>query len=654
MVKKFFSAILVLILCLSLAACDLDDMLSGGSSTTLKYHELTIYVLNKDHRESMRILSSLAAGKEECSPEGEVTEENQSLEELYQYLDAKDYDKAAAFIYAQHVQVMGEKDKESWDPEFFTNIAGTWNWVIEDSKEDPNLHGALQIKDNGTVVYENETYFWAEDTLSRGSDGSRGATLLLYGGGVVRYYLDVQWLPGNSSYRAYLRAPESGVQLQYTMGSGSTGLNGYWKSLETDGGLEVSEVGVRLDNHYYNFEVITEEEGKTVANVYASGTKDVVYVLTLAKRDGYPVVTVKDAKGNTSLYYSEEAGYNKDWPEICYRDAMKLLDLWKLNNHTIQWNDKDYTREEAIEEVYTLLKKCEKYKDASSYLKRFTVKEDVLVCIENPEPNTANHAEYIYNEKGQLVQFNGSAFPLIEELTLSEVGYNDYYFTYDSKGRLSKITWDDHMFDGRQEPPVSKNVECSATYKYDSKGEVESINVVFAYGSYKITYWRDIDGWIREMRYNYTPCPEFADEVEETYFFREFMLDPICGNRMGESGWIQIGYPGNISSHALAYEFDEHTGSVVSKRLSLCPPNAGDNADTYVRIEYTYNSKGQVATEVIRKGAQHDPSLESVRTKVYTYDEAGKLIQIVETGDNMTVDKIEYNYIYKDLVFYNG
>jgi YD repeat-containing protein len=84
-------------------------------------------------------------------------------------------------------------------------------------------------------------------------------------------------------------------------------------------------------------------------------------------------------------------------------------------------------------------------------------------------------------------------------------------------------------------------------------------------------------------------------------------------------------------------------GNVIEESWAIDRKNVGEAPTLTANITRTYDSEGRLIKKV------YTDIHGDTRTTEYTYDSAGKLSYAVETGDNLSVDKIEYNYVYANI-----
>lgn len=624
--KRWFCVVAAVLLCLTLAACEGDSSSNGGAKWG-PVNELAEAVHQESYDRAIRNLAIVAASEEGGAGAAELSEQYPELKEFLGWVEAGEYGKAAKYINEQQIAVLKEQPDSAgvnWD--WLADFFGTWEPEIYDNgKPAENNLGPVELNEDGTLRIQDQTMFWRIDRAEIMGDAFFGVSLYVYHG--EEHYCQVQVERWIATGRLQMSINFSEYGLGYTKGEVGDNLFGTWYNLlQNYSSVQLDEIGrLRMDGKDYAFEIVSDEAGNKVLKAPDAGVE-----MTVSKRGEYPVMTMKYDNGTTELYYSAQAGYDENWPEILYRDALKLLQLWQeKKTDYLDWNDQYYTRQEVLHMAYSKLVSCKGHADAAAYIKRFTVKKDVLLRIEDPEPNTADHETYVYDDNGRLVQFYG-VYKELEELTFEEYGHTYYNMTYDSKGRVKTINWEASTFHYDQ----LKKVQCSATYSYNKQGLVQQVDLQLKDDTCRVEYLYDFNGTLWQMHYEFGSV--VSDYVEG--FFRDFAY----GWEGAEDGLlISVYWDLSKSIGTVDYTYDAK-GNVIEERWAIDRKNVGEVPTLTANITYAYDSAGKLIKKVYTN--IHGDT----RTTNYTYDETGKLIYAEETGDNLSVDKVEYNYVYAD------
>ena len=625
--KRWFCVAAAVLLCLTLAACEGDNS-SNGATKWGPVNELAEAVHYQSYEKALWNLSIVAASEEGGAGAAELSEQYPELKNFLGWVEAGEYGKAAKYINEQQIAVLKEQPDSvgvNWD--WLADFFGTWEpKVYDDGKPAENNLGSVELNEDGTLRIQDQTMFWMIDSAEIIDDTSFYVNLYVYQGEKhycqisVNRWITTGWLQMSIHFDGY--------GLEYTKGEAADELSGTWYNvLQNNSVVNLDKTGqLRIDGKDHTFEIVSDEAGIKVLKVPGAGVE-----ITVSKRDEYPVMTMKYDNGTTELYYFAQTGYDENWPEILYHDALKLLQLWQEDkNDRLNWKDQYYTRQEVLHMAYTKLVSCKGHADAAAYIKRFTVKKDVLIRVEDPEPNTADHETYVYDDNGRLVQFYG-VHKELEKLTFEEYGNTVYRMTYDSKDRVKTISWEAWTFHYDQ----LKRVQCSATYNYNNQGRVQQIDLQLKDDTCRVEYLYDFNGTLLQMHY------EFGSVVsdQEEGFFRDFYYlwaTPEEGLVIADS-WDLPRSTGTVN-----YSYDT-MGNVIEESWAIDRKNVGEVPTLTANITRTYDSEGRLIKKV------YTDIHGDTRTTEYTYDSAGKLSYAVETGDNLSVDKIEYNYVYANI-----
>jgi YD repeat-containing protein len=609
-------------LCLSLAACGEGEN-SGGELDNIYAFEVVESIEAQSYVKAIERLMEMTNSQEGGTGATALAEQFPNQKEVLGWMEAGEYEKVAGRINELQIrQLKNDGSLANIDWNLVEECYGKWEPEAQQPVE--TMLGALELNKDGNIQYEGKTGYWLIENINI-NDAVLDVYIIVYhADGSNRSILMSNWIV---SGRLQLCVQYDSYGLNYTKGSEVQGIFGEWTGLTNTDSLVLDEFGgLRLNNVDYTFEVISSQEDTKVLRA-----KDAGLEITVTKRGDYQLMTVKYADGSENLFYQQQAGYDENWPEVLYHDALKLLRLWQEDKTDyLGWNDQYYTRQEVLHMAYTKLVGCKGHADAADYIKRFTVKKDVLLRIENPRPTTEDHETYMYDDNGRLVQFCG-VYKELERLTFEEYGNTVYRMTYDSKDRVKTISWEAWTFHYDQ----LKKVQCSATYNYNNQGRVQQIDLQLKDDTCRVEYLYDLNGTLWQMHY------EFGSVVsdQEEGFFRDFYYlwaTPEEGLVIGDY-WDLPRSTGTVN-----YSYDT-MGNVIEESWAIDRKNVGEAPTLTANITRTYDSEGRLIKKV------YTDIHGDTRTTEYTYDSAGKLSYAVETGDNLSVDKIEYNYVYANI-----
>lgn len=608
--KKIISFVLIVVLCLVLAACErtlpAEDMAAvcgtwyqcgeGDDANTPGYLHL-----NRD-------------GTAVYNGEGGYTWTGRKDREesiLFVTIEAEE-EKHSFDVYAGDPNSLTgrltmEKDGPSWDY-LKVNRACETSWFYElftqwYPREGDAVAQDVELKSDGTAQIDGQRFFW---TVSAADDGAEKIVCLtLFDEQGTAATLDVNRQDNDLCNLSIYDHNQSKVSEYYAHPLLCSVDDGSWESFDRytmieDGfSLNPWSDTVTIDNKEYavRYDLKASQEGLRV-NIQEGET--IRYVADIFMDGDYPAATLTDQQsGQQTLYFNNNYGYDPANPDAAYYQTVNLIyqyasDSGIYNPETNEYMDK----EECLPYIYAKLTELGDYRQAQEFLSRFTVVSDKLIeqtllttdRLNNVSSTWVN--QYGYDENGVMIWARGEDIP--EMYGVFET-YEPQYFAYDNKGRIAEVK----VFHGN-------TAEAVGTPIFD-------------------TVYKVVGMGVREAEKEYTSVFTYG-----------------AGARV-----IRLEIPNADYGCSRMYEYTyDDAGKLITKVLTLWE---GRKVTT---SHYTYS--GDALAEI--QQTRYDWGDEYHWTYTFANDDRGRPLSAVITTDDPDVmyKAQEYKYIYKDLYFFDS
>ncbi len=599
--KKSMCFLLLLVLCLSLAACQLPFELPflDSQEQTQDYTIVFKHLEAGAYTSAMDEVYAISQGKQ---PADKNMLDRETIKAKYGELDLalqeKDFGTVAQLIAKMSCQNYMTQVAETEHP---VGMHLFDNWYATDVYPKDCV---LTLQNDGTVRND----LWAEELLW-----------------VVEFInaCSVQ-------IRAYdMKTAESIGEMFAEKAPGANFLFTFTR--KTSSG-QIQFVHNQLLSGYYadKWVVPAEESGFPQCVVMENDTllaDDVRYVLweedgqIIAKAEegegGYEITVREFAAGRYVLELTKETarvayyrtGEDLDYGTMLYHyeRALQILPLLKGSEDGLDYNGDDRSQQAWFDYVYNAMVAANGYGDSTAILERFVILNDLLVGV--GEQRDLLMKEYKYDSQGRLIYAKDA------DLTLQYYGAinlgdgngtiysHQYYYEYDASGRVSKITHRDFQ-----------TLVSTITPVYDEGGKIDRLDIQMADGTARsANYVYDSD---MMMPFSTVPTAKEMDVLREiSYgdFFLNFSWTPDFENYWfsGVMGWIAE-MDGEIS-YSSTWETDEN--HVLMKKTIT---RSGDGWETVEIHTYTYDENGRLLSETVVYGEGED----SWQTTHYYYYES--------------------------------
>lgn len=615
MKKRMISLVLILALCLVMGACSVSpsaDLLAAACGVWYSQEYLEVDE-NPGYFELKEDGTGTINGAEALTWTGERYRDDKSIwivtistqsDARYRFeiaMDGNNYVAAkltngreggsAAYDYTKVNTTVGV--------EWFRKLLTQW-YAFD---EDDHIVKSVILQDDGTAKLDGAAYFWTCGSYSYDQDR---IDLDLFNELGLAYSVSL-YIRENGLYEMNLHEFNTGRSASYLEHTLLKLLNnGSWRSFDKVTmiddylylGTYASTATIADAEYTMQFDTHSSRDSLTV-NFLDGGA--VRYTARIFMDGEYPMATLTDCQdGREVLYYNDYYGYDEGNPDAAYYNTINLV-YWYANDYSVYTLETDeyLEQEKRLPYIYAKLLELGDYKQALSYLDRFTVVPDKLTEViqyntdyQDKVSETCLSA-FGYDKDGTLIWAQG-------EETVEMYGVNEFkypqYFTYDKNGVIDQI-----------QIGSGNSIQAIATPIFDTVGKLVGMNVRERYDEYTTIFTFDVEGRV-----------------------------------------VRMGVSESESAYPLIYEYTyDDTGKLTSKVKTT-----GYNGSQIVTTYYTYD--GDAVVEKKEYWAEYSGTWSVTYT--YTNDEQGRPLsaEVTSYSSDNNYKAQEVKFIYEDLYFFDS